>query len=94
MIFNLFHGRGLMPFFLKHHFDPDLDQDNLKPEEQADGSVDHYELNFVQNVEAGTVIAEWVEFGDSGDAAADPRFICEEMIFPESQISPLSLSNI
>jgi len=71
-----------MPFFLKHHFDPDLDHDNLKPEEQADGSVDHYELNFVQNVEAGSVVAEWIELDDGDDAAADPRFVCDEMIFP------------
>lgn len=71
-----------MPFFLKHHFDPDLDRANLKPEEQADGSVDHYELNFVQNVEAGSVIAEWVSLDNGEDAATDPRYISEEMVFP------------
>ena len=78
---NYYNTRGRMPFFLKHHFDPDLDHANLKPEEQADGSVDHYELNFVQNVEAGSVIAEWFPL-DSGDDAADPRYVSEEMVFP------------
>lgn len=71
-----------MPFFLKHHFDPDLDHDNLKPEEQEDGSVDHFELNFVQNVEAGSVIAEWVSLEDEDVSSTDPRFISQEMRFP------------
>lgn len=71
-----------MPFFLKHHFDPDLDYANLKPEEQADGSVDHCELNFVQNVEAGSVIAEWVTLNEGEESVSDPRFVYEEMAFP------------
>jgi hypothetical protein len=71
-----------MSFFLKHHFDPDVDHAHLKPEEQADGSVDHYELNFVQNVEAGFVIAEWLSLDKSEELATDPRFVYQEMIFP------------
>ncbi len=70
-----------MPFLLKHHFDPNLDQASLKPEEQDDGSVDHYELNFVQNVEAGSVIAEWVEL-DGTDGETDHRFISMDKVFP------------
>jgi uncharacterized protein (DUF342 family) len=71
-----------MPFLLKHHFDPDLDHQNLRPEQQDDGSVDHYELNFVQNVEAGAVIAEWVELDGDADQKADPRFVFEDKVFP------------
>lgn len=71
-----------MPYLLKHHFDPDLDHDNLKPEEQDDGSVNHHELNYVQNVEAGAVIAQWVELDESTLAKADPRFVYDEMNFP------------
>lgn len=71
-----------MPYFLKHHFDPDLDHDNLKPEEQDDGSVDHYELNYVQNVEAGAVIAQWVDLDSETLSKADPRFVFEEKKFP------------
>ena len=72
-----------MPFFLKHHFDPDLSVQDLKPQQQDDGSVDHYELNYVQNVEAGSVIARWVELNDGEDGDLDPRFIYEEKIpFP------------
>lgn len=70
-----------MPFLLKHHFDPDGDRENLKPEEQDDGSVDHYELNFVQNVEAGALIAEWVDVEEGGDDV-ESRFIFMEKVFP------------
>ena len=71
-----------MPFFLKHHFDPDLDRHNLKPEEQGDGSVNHYELNFVQNVEAGDVIAEWIDLTAAEKEDLDPRFVYDELSFP------------
>ncbi len=70
-----------MPFLLKHYFDPDLHMDNLKPELQEDGSVDHYEFNLIQNVEAGRLIAEWVDIED-GDEDVDSRFIFEEKRFP------------
>lgn len=70
-----------MSFFLKHYFDPDLDRAHLKPEEQADGSVDHCQLNFVQNVEAGSVIAEWISLSEEEIAACDPRFVSEEAVF-------------
>ena len=72
-----------MPFFLKHHFDPDLGQQALKPQQQDDGSVDHYELNYVQNVEAGSVIARWIEVDGKANPDMDPRFIYDEKIpFP------------
>jgi hypothetical protein len=71
-----------MPFFLKHHFDPDLDQQSLRPERQEDGSVDHYELNFVHNVEAGDVIAQWEELTDEAARTVAPRFIHQDKVFP------------
>lgn len=72
-----------MPFFLKLHFDPDQGAQALKPQQQDDGSVDHYELNFVQNVEAGNVIAQWIELDDDQRQDFDPRFIHEEKVpFP------------
>lgn len=71
-----------MPFLLKHHFDPIVDDESLKPQEQDDGSVDHYELNLVQNVEAGELIAEWVELSESELADTDKRFVFDEMRFP------------
>lgn len=71
-----------MPFFLKHYFDPDYDYANLSPEHQEDGSVDHYELNYVQSVEVGSVIAEWISIDESEVSDHDPRFIFEERDFP------------
>lgn len=70
-----------MPFFLKHYFDPDWNPTKLTPEEQADGSVDHTELRFVQNFKAGALIAEFVDLEQVADDA-DPRFIHESKVFP------------
>lgn len=71
-----------MPYYLKHHFDPDIDLRNLKPELQDDGSVDHHELSFVQSFEAGSVVAEWIELSEDDAAGHDPRYIYEEKLFP------------
>lgn len=70
-----------MPFLLQHHFNPDWDPAKLTPEEQADGSVDHTELNFVQNFAAGDVIAQWVD-PDLAEGELDPRFLYETKVFP------------
>jgi len=74
--------RGSVPFLLNHHFDPDLDMDNLHPQEQDDGSVDHYELNVIQNVEAGAPLAQWEELSVEDAARAKPRFIYDKKVFP------------
>lgn len=71
-----------MPFLLKHHFDPDLYQASRKPRKQDDGSVNHYELDFIQNVEAGEPLAEWVELSEDAAGKADSRFIFEDKVFP------------
>jgi len=70
-----------MPFFLKHYFDPDWDPVKLKPAEQADGSVNHHEREFVKNVAAGDLIAEWIPVEEAGEGL-DERFISEEKAFP------------
>ena len=70
-----------MPFLLKHHFNPDWDPVKLTPEEQADGSVDHTRLNFVQSFIAGDVIAEWVDHEESGEDAEAP-FVYDTKVFP------------
>ncbi|NDV19096.1 DUF342 domain-containing protein [Pseudodesulfovibrio sp. JC047] len=69
-----------MPFLLKHHFDPDWDFSRLRPEKQADGSVNHHELHYVNNVSKGDVIAEWVCL-DAADVS-DARFVFDVMDFP------------
>ena len=70
-----------MPYFLKHYFDPDWDPLKLKPQEQADGSVNHHERHFVKNVAAGDLIAEWVPLEEAGENP-DERFIAGEKSFP------------
>lgn len=70
-----------MTFVLKHHFDPDWDPTKLTPEEQSDGSVDHHELNFVSNVSAGDVIAEWIVVDEMEDSV-DSRFVSDDKTFP------------
>lgn len=73
--------REYMPFLLKHHFNPDWDPAKLTPEEQADGSVDHTELHFVQSFAVGDVIAEWVETDGAGEDM-DSRFLHDTKEFP------------
>ena len=70
-----------MSFILKHYFDPDWDPSKLTPKEQADGSVDHTELNFVQSFSAGDLIAEWVDPEESG-ADDESRFLFDTKEFP------------
>ncbi|BCS87113.1 DUF342 domain-containing protein [Pseudodesulfovibrio sediminis] len=70
-----------MPYILKHYFDPDWDLTKLKPAEQVDGSVDHHEKHFVHSVEAGAVIAEWVELAEDANGQ-DERFVYDEKAFP------------
>ena len=71
-----------MPFYLKHHFDPLVDEIRLKPQEQDDGSVDHYELNYIQNVEAGALLAEWVDPETVDSSEYNERFLFSEKRFP------------
>ncbi len=68
-------------YFLKLHFDPDFAARKLLPKEREDGTVDQYDLGYVQNVVAGQVVAEWIE--PQGDPRAyDPRFVRGEKEFP------------
>lgn len=46
---------------LRHYFDPDFDYQNLKPVEKSDGSVDYYNMGYVQSVITGQVLAQWDE---------------------------------
>ena len=79
-----------MPYFLKHFFDPYFDHKKLKPAENKDGSVDHYDLSYVQNVYANQVLAEWLEIDEEEVHQYDPSFV-----FPEKnvQVGPNCLVN-
>ncbi len=49
-----------MAYFLKHYFDPRIEQTRLAPKQSKNGSVDHYDLGYVQYVTAGQIVAEWI----------------------------------
>lgn len=69
-----------MPFYLQHHFDPDMDHLQLKP---VDGSVegsDLYNLGYVQNVVSGQVLAQIVPLEKVRDA--DTRFVLANPALP------------
>jgi uncharacterized protein (DUF342 family) len=70
-----------MPYYVRHHFDPDFDYNRLSPRERADGGVDHYDLGYVQNVAQGQLLAEIVDMEDAGPEM-DKRFVLEYPVFP------------
>ncbi len=57
---------------LRHYFDPDFDYQNLKPVEKNDGSVDYYNMGYVQSVITGQVLAQWDD--SSGEASCPPGY--------------------
>ncbi len=71
-----------MPYYLHHHFDPDHDHTKLKPRVREDGSVDHHDLGYVQNVVMDQVIAELRKVTDEAAKGLDRRFILEKPKFP------------
>ena len=73
-----------MPYHLRHYFDPEFDHLKLRPRQLADGSVDHYDLNYVQSVVSGQLLAEFEEIGSEADAPHDAYtgLIFEEPEFP------------
>ncbi len=71
-----------MPLYLQHHFDPDHDLSRLAPQERDDGSVDHRDLGYVQNVVLDQVIAEIKELSEAQTQGLDKRFILQQAAFP------------
>lgn len=72
-----------MPHYLKHAFDPDFDHFKLKPAEREDGRLDPYNLNYVQNVLRGDLLAEWREVSEADAAHLDQRFLYPAKTFPK-----------
>ncbi len=77
-----------MPYHLKHHFEPGFDFKHLKPVERADGSVDHYNLGYVQNVSPGDLLAQWVPLPPEGlveQAGEQKPVVSAERTFPAGE---------
>lgn len=64
-----------MAYYLKHFFDPDFDHTHLVPKEREDGSVDHHDLGYVQNVVTTQVLAEWVEIPASDAGKYENKYL-------------------
>ncbi|MBG0775094.1 MAG: DUF342 domain-containing protein [Desulfovibrionaceae bacterium] len=71
-----------MPYFLRHHFEPDLTPRVLRPKESTSGSVDHHDLGYVQNVVVEQVLAEFVKVTDEAANALPARFVYAKPEFP------------
>lgn len=71
-----------MPYYLKHYFDPDFDYLNLHPREREDGSVDHYNMGYVQNVLKGQMLAKWIKIAGNDTEGRDFKYISAENRFP------------
>ena len=82
-----------MPFFLKHHFNPDFDHLRLRPKAMNDGRVDHFNLGYVQNVVAGQVVAEFQEVTREEAKNLDKRFLMERPAFPRGANTKLNPKN-
>ncbi len=73
-----------MPYFLRHHFDPDYERRRLRPKSREDGSVDQYDLGYAQNVVAGQLLAEWVGFS-AGETPEPGSVVSEDLAFPHGE---------
>jgi uncharacterized protein (DUF342 family) len=73
-----------MPYVLTHHFDPDFEQRRLRPKSRDDGSVDQFDLGYVQNVAAGQLLAEWTPLAP-GEDAPDGAIGSENTAFPHGE---------
>jgi uncharacterized protein (DUF342 family) len=73
-----------MPYVLTFHFDPDFEQRRLRPRNRDDGSVDQFDLGYVQNVAVGQLLAEWTPF--SPEAAPEAGgIVSENTTFPHGE---------
>ncbi|MDD4731538.1 MAG: FapA family protein [Desulfovibrio sp.] len=82
-----------MPYYLKQYFDSDFDYMHLQPRQREDGSVDHFDLGYVQNVVQGQILAEFVEVDEDELAGLDPRFVFLEPRFPAGRNTALEKGN-
>ena len=78
-----------MPYVLTFHFDPDFEQRRLRPKNRDDGSVDQFDLGYVQNVAVGQPLAEWIllppEGHDGHEAPAAGAIVSETTAFPHGE---------
>lgn len=77
---------------LKHYFDPDFDYTDLKPVEKKDGSVDYYNMGYVQSVIVGQVLAQWEEPEEDGSCPLALRYY-DQQEFPRGPNTKINSDN-
>lgn len=80
-----------MTYYLKHYFEPGFDHTRLTPKEREDGSVDHQDLGYVQNVVVEQVLAEWVEVPAGEVSRHERKFLANEprdVLGPGCRVNP------
>ncbi len=71
-----------MAYLLKHYFDPDFNHQDIRANVISDSQVDHLNRDYVHNVVAGEVLAEWIAVPEEEEGLHDPRFLFEQKSFP------------
>lgn len=71
-----------MWYYIRHYFNPDFDYLHLKPIADSKGIVDLRNLNYVQNVVKGQVLAEILPLEDDISPLPEKRFIMPEPLIP------------
>jgi uncharacterized protein (DUF342 family) len=81
-----------MPYILRFHFDPDFERRRLRPKNRDDGSVDQYDLGYVQNVVAGQTLAEWEKLSPE-ETLEKSAIVSENTTFPHGEGCRVDPSN-
>ena len=71
-----------MWYYIRHYFDPDFDYLHLKPIADSKGRVNLRNLNYVQNVVKGQVLAEVLPIVENMSPLPERRFITRDPILP------------
>jgi uncharacterized protein (DUF342 family) len=66
-----------MAYYLRHFFDPGFDHMHLKPRQRENGTVDHLDLGYVQNVVREQVVAQWEEVSEEEAERLPSRWVAE-----------------
>lgn len=82
-----------MPYYLHLHFNPDHGEEQLKPAVREDGSVDHHELGYVQNVVLDQLIAEIREVDADQLPNLDERFVLQDKTLPAGNNTTVNPAN-
>ncbi len=68
-----------MSHYLTFFFDTDWDPSRLKPRQNADGSVDHYDLGYVQNVVVMQELAELRALSPDQEQSIPAEHLCQDI---------------